>query len=248
MEKKYLSEIIETKNIPELVCVDNIIPIDTFTTKYCYECLVKHVFQTPTAYSTWDKLAIAFDWPKVWGNVFLSDKPTESIELDYKIAHLAIFTKQRLYICNITDNELCPVCKHDIEDISHLFVFCDELERLVKLIKLLLDHVCQRTGYTNMELVSWLLQGYHSDKKEFVNLLLCIYRLAIFKRRNMSSQGVNSINVVKLFYSLFNTHINLLYSNYKNRNAENTFFRKYILVTPFVKFKDNTCALEQLNV
>lgn len=249
--KLILSQTVHSKIPVGIKCaldVVSVLPVEEFSVKLCYEHLVKQVFLPPTSYDKWNEIALNFEWPIVWENICCNDKPSECAELDFKIAHRTIFTQEKLFKIGKVVSDLCPVCGTETEDLMHLFVFCSELESAISTIKIIFEDVCRETGYTFSELSSWLLLGFQPRSKLacklLIDLMLSSYRLAVFKRRTVAQLQGKTINISRLFQSIFKSHISFVSLQYKKQKRFISFMRKYIMCTSYVTLDGDDNVLQ----
>ncbi len=222
-------------NINWVTTDDKIESVDVFSAKFCYSYLVKQVFQPPTSYEMWDDCMLNFEWPKVWRNILSNYLPADCRDLDFRIAHNVVYTQEKLYKIGKTVDNLCPVCKSETEDMFHLFTGCSELDSVIGMCKFVFEDVCRDTGFSQHDLVSWLLFGYHPEhpqhSTDFIDLFLSTYRLAVFKRRNVATMDGKIVDVKKLFTHLMNAHLSYICYQFKRVNRYIHFIQKYVMCT-----------------
>ena len=223
---------------------DGVISSNNLTVKFSYRIFVQYLSTVPKALDFWNSYCLSINWNLVWYNVFDNDKSAEQRDLDFRICHNVIFTKEKLFKFGMSDSSLCPVCQKDPEDILHMFVFCDELFECISIMKSLLTDIFKDTGYSFNDLVSYLLFGYQSKRKtpfhSYLNIVLSIYRVAVFKRRSICSLQGKSLNICNLFKAYVRQHFKLLSFHYHAKNCFESFRSKYISPVSFIEELDNS--------
>ena len=91
------------------------------TTREIYKLLVHRVFDQPVSLQFWSKKFPNFDVERIFQTVHVSYYPCDCVELNFKVGHNCIFTRDKLYRYKISDTDLCPVCLLSIEDICIIF-------------------------------------------------------------------------------------------------------------------------------
>ena len=235
-----------------VICSDEEnIPSSSLSVKRSYSLFVKREFVKPTSVEFWNKFALDINFDKIWKTVFMSDKSSEQIEIDFKICHNIIFTCEKLFKYGIIDTNQCPVCNNAEEDMFHMFVFCDELYETINIFRDIFTNIFRITGFTFNNLVTWLMFGFHSqqnkDMSDIMNILLSIYRTAVFKRRAILNIQNKRINLLSLFKSYVKHHFKLLWICYQKRNNCNQFIRKFVMPLDIISI-DNSNNLEFSNL
>ena len=76
---------------------------------------------------------------------------------------------------------------------------------------------------------------YRVVQNTFLNMLLSVCRISVFKRRlTAHSRGIN-INIVRLFHHYMRSYFNSLFNQYRFQNRINAFENKYIKNNTFLK-------------
>ena len=67
-------------------------------------------------------------------------------EVAYKLLKNVIFSKEKLFKCNITDNDFCLVCLSATENICHLMLNCPNLVEFNDFKKQFLYNILEQTS------------------------------------------------------------------------------------------------------
>jgi len=234
-----------------LINDENAYTANNFTVKFTYEILRSHFFKLPTSYSFWSEYAGELNWKDIWKIVFSNEKSGEQTDFDFKVCHNIIFTMEKLYNIGKVVSPICPVCKLEIENLPHLFLFCDENQQLVNMMKDVFTYFERDNGFSQEQLAKWLLFGYidndSSVYKFFINILLSVYRLSIYKRRCLLIDTNANINIVILFKTMLKTHIGQLRRYYRKIGNEIEFMNRYVYSIPFVYIEkcNNTVSFKK---
>ena len=100
-------------------------------------------------------------------------------------------------------------------------------------------YICKETGFLLEQFKRLLLFGCYvkiqSCSKYFLNMLLSVYRISVFKRRLIAhSRGFN-MNIVRLFQHYMRSYFNSLVNQYPFQNKISVFENKYIKNSMFLK-------------
>ena len=226
-----------------LIHNNEIINTNKFTVKLIYLILVSQNFKQPTCLEKWIDLGFNISWKPVWKFIHYYDKSNEFIELDFKIAHNIIFTYCKLYKYGKVLSSQCPVCMEDDEDLCHLFLYCDELYDLISILHEMCIGIFQKTGFSLHQLKRLLLFGCYvkieNCSKEFVNIILSIYRISVFKRRVIAESRGSNINLVCFFKHYMRQFFEYLFNQYRFQNRKHVFIDKYIKNNIFLQLRDD---------
>lgn len=161
----------------------------------------------PKSINTWKQIYpnVQFD-KNLWKNVFLKEKPPDCIDVDYRILHRIVFSMEKLTKLGIVQSPICPICNSKTEDFLHIFINCTELEILhIELIKCIENSfknadptILNKHHYNHM-----LLFGIPASIKNvntfFLNIMLSIARLSIYRRRFAVINNNTKVDVLRLF-------------------------------------------------
>ena len=211
-----------------------------FTTRGFYWALLENVARIPTAFNFWRGFNANIQYKDIWKPNY-SYKPPECIQLDYKISHNVVFTMKKLKLIGYVETDLCCLCKSEIEDICHLFIYCSHLRTLLdclaKMVEDLFRYVPTYVLNDN-NFQSMLLFGYHKrDKKiclPFLNLMLSCARYAIWKRRNLCLHEKKLFNVEQLFKAKFKDLLKTIKFNLYSKQSSEMFRAQFLLHNPYL--------------
>jgi len=97
-------------SIPNIVLTDNqIIPVSDFSCKLCYDVLRLKRYQVPTSTPFIESFGLLSN-DTFWKSIFNRYKNPEMINLDFKIAHNIVWTREKLHRIKMCDTNSCPIC------------------------------------------------------------------------------------------------------------------------------------------
>ncbi len=228
----------------------NDISPEMLSVKYCYALFQKRYYKEPTSCSYFENHFDSIDWKNVWKVVHITDKSSECIDTDFKIAHNIVYTLERLYKMGKVDSPGCQFCQGEDEDIFHIVLLCPAVVNLIDLFNEIFTDLLPDVGFTLTQLSFWLMFGY-LDKNaahfSLINILLSLYRLTVIKSRAIRLLDGGNVNIVKMFKSLTKRHFCYLHMHYKARSAVHIFTTKYIMSSNLIYFDgDNLCFTSHL--
>ncbi len=106
-------------------------------TKPMYNKLIKTKESIATGQIKWEKElnGNSFNWEKIYSLPFNISNDPNIHWLQYRINHYILATNHYLKKINVTDNNLCDLCKTEIETLTHLFWSCPNTKQLLSEIK-----------------------------------------------------------------------------------------------------------------
>ena len=186
---------------------------------------------------------------RVYSNVHLPFLPPDIHCLNYRLAMNSIFTLDKLFRIKKTDSDTCVLCGTSPETLEHLFVDCDKVQGLrVLLVEML--HNCLITGlstdivipeYTQLILLGWT---FTKSKKEspfnfyWINFILGIARLSIFKTRQIKVFDDKYIDSKRLFIYTLQKYTEYAYTYYTMKNNIDLFKKYFIQHNPIIQYKN----------
>ena len=206
-------------------------------TKDFYTILLEKCFIKPHIYQFWeDNCDIGENtFYLLWKTVHSNLKPPDCIDLDFRILHNRIFTNIKLVKMKLIDNALCYSCKSEEEDLFHIFLTCCNLDNFHKYIYDLLYELLEKAEVdllTNDSYKRIFLFGFYEIHKginiNFINFILSIARLCIFKRRQMIKNNVSNVDVIRYFKYTVRHYVSYFYSHYKYTNRLEYFRKKFL--------------------
>ena len=246
---KVSSEAVDGKVSREIICHINETQVSSkhFSSKFCYQHLINQHFREPAALSTWNNYALDLNWKNIWINVNNNDKSSESIQLDFQIAHNVIFTNDKLFKFGKIDTDKCPVCHNEKEDIFHMFIYCQCLKDIQEIIADNLTNVYKEDGFTFGQFSLWLLFGFLPEKsfieKPVLDIVLATYRLCVYKHRMLASYQLSKPNITAMFKKMLLQHISLLFHEYKKKKRYDIFLNKYINSSQMLLLDNDSISL-----
>lgn len=228
-------------SIPNIVVDDKTIKANFFSSKLCYDVLRSRKFQTPTATPFIESFGLQAN-ENFWKSVFGKYKSPDMINLDYKIAHSIVWTREKLYMVKISDTNVCPVCEEDIEDLLHLFIECDCLEHFHEFLIDILTYFYRNVGFTRDDFIGWLLFGSSQTeiRLPFINLILSSARIAIYKRRNIMVLKSKNIDCKFIFNLTIKQQLECILYQYKL----DTFNQLFMRDNPFIRIDNSTLTIQ----
>lgn len=205
------------------------------TSKTCYDILRSRVYQPPTSLPFIESFGITVNI-FFWKTIFHAFKNPIMINLDYKIVHNIVWTKERLYRVKICSNNRCPVCDSEIEDILHMFIDCDYLKSFQLFLKDILSYFYQSRGFTENEFNMMMLFGIPKTEKyySFINVLLSAARLSIYKRRNYKSLKDKLVTCKCLFDNILKENLSCIFYHLEKQKFE----KEFVHNNPYIKIRD----------
>lgn len=221
---------------PNIVFNDKTISADIFSSKVCYDILRSRKYQIPIAVPFIESFGLQSS-VKFWKTIFGGYKSPDMINLDYKIAHSIIWTREKLHMVKISNTSTCPICNTDIEDLLHMFIECDCLILFHEFLVDILTYFYRHTGFTRDEFIKWLLYGLSGSGVEtpFINVILSTARSSIYKRRNIMIFKNRLIDCKFIFNIIIKQHLECILCKYKYEEFSMLFMRD----NPFLKVENN---------
>ena len=172
-------------------------------------------------------------------------------ELAYKLFNNVIFTKEKLFQCKITTDDLCPICLSEKENIYHLIFDCSSLAKFDDFMKNFLHNILAKSlpAYVNSQDYEVLCMfGLLSDCKDinfyFVNNVLSFRRFCVVKRRNIAIRENKYIDLISYFKSVLNRNVQYAYEYYKFKNSLNLFEKYYSKNNPVLSIQNASVSID----
>ncbi|CAC5415424.1 unnamed protein product [Mytilus coruscus] len=89
---------------------------------FLYQMLVSKLSREPKSVSRWRLMYTDFDLRKVQKIMNFPFLQSDCREIAFKFFHRIIFTKERLFKCQITKDSLCPICSTLPDSLNHLII------------------------------------------------------------------------------------------------------------------------------
>ncbi|CAC5419092.1 unnamed protein product [Mytilus coruscus] len=191
-----------------IICKNVHYDLKLCSTKTLYTIMLENIVEEPVGIELWksefDVSSEAFS--KIWEHVNMYWKPSNLVELDFKVLHNCIFTNVKLQKIGLVDDNICKVCCREKEDILHIFMNCDKLEDFHNYLSSLLVRIFENCDSDKISLVRseellilglrWHMKGVNDT---FLNFFMSVARYCIFRRRNLLNSGYSNVNLIKLF-------------------------------------------------
>ena len=218
-------------------------------TKDFYNILLDKCFVKPNIYEFWeDNCDIGENtFNLLWKVVHSNLKPPDCIDLDFRILHNRIFTNIKLAKMKLVNSTLCCSCQNEEEDLFHIFLTCYNLNDFHQYIY---DLLCELFVKAKVDLLAnnsykrLFILGFHETQEgvngNFVNFILSIARLCIFKRRQMVKNNVPNVDMIKYFKYTVRHYVSYFYSYFKSTKRLEYFKKQFL--------KDNNIVLESNDI
>lgn len=243
-------QIENTDSIPS-VCIDEhiSIPIVNSTTCLIYNILVSRVCREPISLQYWNSVFDNFNLEGVCKNIHMPMKNPSAVELDFKILHRIVYSNEFLLKIGITDSNLCCICKQESENLLHMFLKCSHLENFRIFIKEIIDDIMKipiyHTHYNYEEVLLFGIQRkLTSVNVEFLNFILSIARLSIYKRRCFAVKTGNILDVIRLFRKMVKNNIEYQWKYFSMKQIPKKFEQKFAKNISFVTVLENNCRVD----
>ena len=176
---------------------------DKFTTKIIYSLIMKETVCIPRSIDKWNKI---FDTElppnNVFNNIHKGINEKLEIQIYWKFLHLSLPTKDFLFKCNITNDDLCLFCSERETNI-HIFVDCyvafslwTQIEYIFKLITGKNVHILN--FYTVCFNFDHYWRTIPENTIKLCNFLLITARYCLWQNRNLKMNN-KTCNVYRYF-------------------------------------------------
>ncbi|CAC5395157.1 unnamed protein product [Mytilus coruscus] len=138
-----------------IICKNVHYDLKLCSTKTLYTIMLENIVEEPVGIELWksefDVSSEAFS--KIWEHVNMYWKPSNLVELDFKVLHNCIFTNVKLQKIGLVDDNICKVCCSEKENILHIFMNCDKLEDFHNYLSSLLVRIFENCDSEKISLV-----------------------------------------------------------------------------------------------
>ncbi|CAG2242715.1 unnamed protein product [Mytilus edulis] len=203
-----------------IICKNVHYDLKLCSTKTLYTIMLENIVEEPVGIELWksefDVTSEAFS--RIWEHVNMYWKPSNLVELDFKVLHNCIFTNVKLQKIGLVDDNICKVCCSEKEDILHIFINCDKLEDFHNYLSSLLVRIFENCDSDKISLVRseellilalrWHMKGVNDS---FLNFFMSVARYCIFRRRNLLNSGYSNVNLIKLFQYTLKHYVTYMY-------------------------------------
>ncbi|CAC5423435.1 unnamed protein product [Mytilus coruscus] len=184
-----------------IICKNVHYDLKLYSTKTLYTIMLENIVEQPVGIELWksefDVSSEAFS--KIWEHINMYWKPSNLVELDFKVLHNCIFTNVKLQKIGLVDDNICKVCCSEKEDILHIFMNCDQLQDFHNYLSSLLVRIIENCNSDKISLVRseellilglrWHMKGVNDT---FLNFFMSVARYCIFRRRNLLNSGYSN--------------------------------------------------------
>ena len=224
--------------VPQIMlCFENNaeIPLLTAVTKQIYKLFMSTFFEKPTSELKWAEKFPSINFRQVYSVANQVGLCPDLHCLNYRLVNRAIFTLDKLSKFSQVDTNTCKACGYCTEDLAHLFIFCTKLKSVHDYLKDLLHNIFINVPPDIVNMINYdelIYFGYLRSSNivnvHFLNFLLSIARLCIFKVRNILVFKGKNLDTLRLFKYTMQKYVEYAYSFYKMKN-QMWFFEKYFL-------------------
>lgn len=228
----------------------DIIPMNKCGSKQFYSVLLEKKSKTPISSNFWETKLDKHNHECVWKNVFNNNKPTKWAEVDFKIAHNALFTQEKLYKIKMTDTNICTMCNKTTEDMMHMMLYCPFNFDLITYIRDLLYNMCYNLNTLTFNKLCFekiflfgVTTKYENINCNIINLMLSCARYTIYSNRNMKIFEDKYIEPVKLFKFFFKNYVRESKCYYENNDKLGKFKALFIQKNEYIELIDNNLTI-----
>ncbi|CAC5411993.1 unnamed protein product [Mytilus coruscus] len=184
-----------------IICKNVHYDLKLCSTKTLYTIMLENIVEEPVGIELWKSVfnVSSEAFSKIWEHVNMYWKPSNLVELDFKVLHNCIFTNVKLQKIGLVDDNICKVCCSEKEDILHIFMNCDKLEDFHNYLSSLLVRIFENCDSDKISLVRseellilglrWHMKGVNDT---FLNFFMSVARYCIFRRRNLLNSGYSN--------------------------------------------------------
>ena len=148
--KHWKAEVIKNKKLEKIHApLINTVKNNNNVTKQLYKISLENVSEdTCNAHEKWDRdfsnnnNSVILNWIKIHNLPFEITEDTLLQNFQFKLIHRIIFTNRKLFLCHMSETELCSFCNETRETLVHLFFECPNIRTLRYQFKDLLKVKC----------------------------------------------------------------------------------------------------------
>ena len=156
-----------------------------------------------------------FDWNLIWSNFHSSHMNIYEKDVIYKHLHDVLALKKRLYMLNLSENNLCDICDME-ENAVHLFYSCCRVRSVFNWLLAFIELTCNFKPNSNIKFLYFDFKIEEMTCRNTCIMLLYSYITAVWSCRNncqLTSDLVKEIvkaKIIKLKRDLTLTHGNVV--------------------------------------
>lgn len=164
------------------------IPLREATTKTVYKNLRIAGTEKPLCYERWAAVMTISDaqWKTLWSVPTLYLTTPYQKDIFWKTLHRALPTQHRLFICGISDSDLCLSCNQQIETFDHVFTDCPKWTATIRTAQYLLCRMGIKTT-PQPHALKYVLTAGTASIKAYYSILLITYWM---KRTTLPACGI----------------------------------------------------------
>ena len=217
-----------------------------------YELLIQKLSKNcePKSLQKWSQKYPNLEFPKIYKILNLPFLQSDIKETAYKLFNNVIFSKERLYKCKITNDDLCPICLSATENIYHLMLDCPNLVQFNDFMKDFLYNILGQGSSHFINTLDYevlcmfgLLQNSKVINYYFVNNVLAFRKFCVIKRRNIALKHNKIIDITQYFKSVLQRNVTYSYEYYKSKDNLNLFEKYYMKNNPVLFVNNCTVSL-----
>lgn len=216
---------------------NKVFDVITGSTRQFYNVLLSKCFIKPNSNVFWEEQCNVNEdeFKCIWKEVHNYWKPSDCIDLDFKLCHNRVFTNVKLKRIGLLDSDICLSCNRETEDLLHIFLSCGNLKDFHDYIFGILCELFVKSTTDFIQMYTYkrmFLLGVTGKKKDvnvhFVNFILSIARLCIMKQRQMIKNDVKSLNIIAFFKYTVKHYVSYFYTYCKLTKRLSTFNKKFL--------------------
>ena len=230
--------------LPSLTVGTKMLDFSKTTSKFFYKLLLEDFSENPTSERFWIQHFPSMCFRSLYQTVNLSHLPPQCVNLNYRVATNTIFTLSKLLQMDKVDSSTCLSCKSFPEDMFHLWVTCPKLDTFKSyLVDTLHNLLLTDTQNPIIDYTQLILHGYMNKSKHinthFINFILSIARLSIYKTRQIKIFDEKEIDTKRLFIFTVHKQTKYAYTYYKITNRMPLFMKYFVDKNPFIRINES---------
>ncbi|CAC5423454.1 unnamed protein product [Mytilus coruscus] len=248
--KKDLNQInpVNVDRIPSLTVGTKMIEFSKVTTKIFYKLLLQKISESPTSEHFWTQHYPSMCFKSLYLVVNQCHLPPECVSLNYRVVTNTIFTLSKLCRMGKHDNSTCLSCRAAPEDMFHLWTNCPSLVNFKSYVIDILHNVLLKdTLNPILDYTQLILLGYLKNTKEintyFVNFLLSVARISIYKSRQIKVFDDKDIDIKRLFIFTMKKYVLYAFTYYITNNRLPLFEKYYVNKNPLMRYDQKSFQL-----
>lgn len=179
------------RNIPRLPCVskyDRILTKDKISA-VVYLCLIDDDNKALVKKTKWEnRLQINIEkntFLEYFQNITMLTNFTKFRDFQFRLLHNVIITNQKLHLWKMMDTNVCTFCETHVETLSHLFWYCNEVQKLWNDIDL---YVRSKASDNETRFLEWncetvMFNTVHFKSKQKINFVVLIAKQYVYRQR-----------------------------------------------------------------